>query len=280
VLGLSAQQTKWALGIASAHAAGLVETLGSMAKSVSVGNAARHGLLSALLARDGFIGPDRPLEGPRGFLQVTGDKPDFARVTDRLGKDWEISSNAYKPYPCGVVLNPVIEACIAIAEHDHPEASAIERIEITGRALLRERTDRQRPQSGREAQVSAQHSAAVALTRGRATLADYTDAATYDPVLNSVGAKVRFIDDPSYPVEAARVTVRLSSGKECAYKVDNARGSSTNPLTDRDLEQKLRDLIEFGKSSADASALIDAVWSIDSNPDAASVIRLAAGGRP
>ena len=112
---LDAQHIAWAFGNASAQASGLVETLGSMSKSISVGNAARNGLLSALLAAEGFSGPGQPLEGERGFLRVTAERPDFSAISEGLGRDWALLSNTYKPYPCGVVLNPVIEACLDLA---------------------------------------------------------------------------------------------------------------------------------------------------------------------
>jgi 2-methylcitrate dehydratase PrpD len=71
-LGLDAERMLWALGNASAQSSGLVETLGTMAKSTGVGHSARGGLLAALLAEQGVEGPDAPIEGPRGFLRVMG----------------------------------------------------------------------------------------------------------------------------------------------------------------------------------------------------------------
>ncbi len=62
-LKLDPQHIGWAFGNASAQSSGLVETLGTMSKSISVGNAARNGLLSALLAADDFSGPQQPIEG-------------------------------------------------------------------------------------------------------------------------------------------------------------------------------------------------------------------------
>ena len=59
LLGLEADQVVWALGNASTQSGGLCECLGWPAKSVSVGNAARNGLLSALLAEKGFSGSGR-----------------------------------------------------------------------------------------------------------------------------------------------------------------------------------------------------------------------------
>ncbi len=148
VLGLDDTRTLWALGNASAQSGGLVENLGSMAKSIGVGNAASNGLLSAFLAEQGFQGPQQPVEGPRGFLNVTGDKPDIESLTQGLGERWELMNNTYKPYPCGVVLNPVIEACLALRPKA-PPLSGIRLVELTGHPLLRERTDRPAPASGR-----------------------------------------------------------------------------------------------------------------------------------
>ena len=278
MLGLPAAGMKWALGNASAQACGLVETLGSMAKSVSVGNTARNGLVSALLAAEGFFGPDQPLEGPRGFLRVTADNPDMRAITGNLGERWELLANTYKPYPCGVVLNPVIEACLALAGDGGLRLADIDRIEITGPPLLRERTDRTNPASGREAQVSGQHSAAVVLTRGRAGLHEFSDQCAADPGLRALGAKVCFIDDESYPVDAARVSVRLSGGRELSRMIEHARGGAERPLTDADLERKLKDLNEYGGTGCDADALIEAIWSLERADDAGALMALAAGG--
>jgi 2-methylcitrate dehydratase PrpD len=180
-LSLDARHTAWALGHASAQSSGLVETLGSMSKSISVGNAARNGLLSALLAADGFAGPERPLEGERGFLRVMGERPDLHAVGATLGREWALLSNTYKPYPCGVVLNPVIEACLDLSRTPGFSFADVERVTLTGHPLLRERTDRPNIRLGREAQVSAQHSVAVALARGRAGLAEFTDESVAKP---------------------------------------------------------------------------------------------------
>lgn len=277
VLGLSPERMKWAIGNASAQASGLLETLGSMAKSVGVGNAARNGLVAALFAQEGVFGPDQPLEGRYGFLHVTGENPDFARITEGWGDKWELGFNMYKPYPSGVVLNPVIEACLTLIKDNELLVSDLEHIEIIGHPLLRERTDRVHPATGREAQVSAQHSVAVALTHGRAGLAEFSDACVGDAALGPLREKVSFVDDSSYSVESATVTVNLRGGKQVRTKIDHAVGSTSRPLSDSDLEQKLKDLIEYGESNCDPGALIDAIWSLDDADDAGSLMALAAG---
>src|SRR6185436_1885379 len=111
LLGLGVEPMVWALGTAATQSAGLCECLGWPAKSVSVGNAARNGLWSALLAEKGFEGPAEPISGVQGFLNAMNEEPNWTALTDGLGETWEIMNNAIKPYPCGVVLHPLLD-CI------------------------------------------------------------------------------------------------------------------------------------------------------------------------
>ncbi|WP_114812130.1 MmgE/PrpD family protein [Paraburkholderia kururiensis] len=274
-LALDAKQTGWALGHASGQAGGLVETLGTMSKSVSVGNAARNGLISALLAKEGLAGPDAPLEGPRGFLAVACSHADTRRITEGLGREWALLSNTYKPYPCGVVLNPVIDACLDLRRDARWTLDEIESIEIVGHPLLRERTDRPGVRTGRESQVSAQHAVAVALSRGKAALAEFRDDAVSDPVLRALGRRLRFIDDPAWQVEAAQVTLVLRSGERLTHRVLCARGSLGAPLVDVELSGKLRDLAAYGATGVAAQPLLDLLWALDTAPDAAAPMRAA-----
>lgn len=277
---LDAERLGWAFGNASALSSGLVETLGTMSKSIGVGHSARNGMLSALLAREGFSGPAEPLEGERAFLRVMGEDARAEAVTRELGKRWEILQNTYKPYPCGVVLNPVVEACLDIARNGPIAATQIDRVEIVGHPLLRERTDRPPPANRRQSQVSAQHAVAVALARGRAGLAEFGDAAVADPAMRAFAGKVRFLDDRDFALESARVTVVLRDGEPLTAFVERALGSLARPLSDADLERKLADLAAYGKSGCDAHRLADAVWSLDRLDDVAALMSLAACRHP
>lgn len=274
-LALDAQRLVWSVGNASVQTGGLVEALGTMSKSISVGNAAKNGLLSALLARDGFSGPDHPLEGGHGFLPVATDEPKLDAVCDGLGQKWELLSNTYKPYPCGVVLNPVLEACIALAGDPRLSVPDIEHIEIVGHPLLRERTNRPGVRSGREAQVSAQHAVAVSLTRAKAGLAEFSDEAVANPFLQELGRRVSFSDDERYPIDSARVTIRLRIGQTLERFVERAHGGSANPMSDADLEAKLRELMIYGHVQRDPVPLIEAIRDLDRARDAGSVMALA-----
>ena len=279
LMNLTAQQLNWALGSASAQASGLVETLGTMSKSMSVGNAARNGLLSAILAADDFAGPDAPLDGERGFLRVFGEGPKLEGLIAGLGSQWEVLNNTYKPYPCGVVLNPVIQACLEFYQQfqlDGGDPRAIEYIELTGNPLLRQRTDRPNARTGRESQVSAQHAVGICLLRGKAGLPEFSDTAVSDPSVTLIGKTLRFVDDATMDVDAVRIAFKYQHQPATVITIVHAKGSLADPLTDADLERKLEDLAAYGKPGYDPSALIEQIWALENVADVSQLMHLAA----
>src|SRR3546814_9379417 len=122
----------WALGVAATQAAGLREMFGSMCKSLHAGRAAQNGLSAALMAQAGFTSSEQALEAPRGMARVMSGQPDLPRILQNLGTVWETLANTFKPYACGLVIHPVIDACRDIAGQG-VAAQAIAEVEI-GRA--------------------------------------------------------------------------------------------------------------------------------------------------
>ncbi|MWB78348.1 MmgE/PrpD family protein [Pseudooceanicola sp. 216_PA32_1] len=271
LLRLSPEQTEWAFGGAMTRASGFVGTLGTGAKSLGVGGAARDGLLAAMLAGEGLDGPADPLGLRFGFLDVLGNgavHPE-ALVAD-LGVRWHMLDTALKPYPCGVVLNPVLDACIDLHADLAGRAEMIRAVELAGHPLLKTRTDRPAPTSGNMAQVSAQHAAAVALLTGRAGPEEFSDAAVADAAVRALGRKVSVLVDESHSLNGACVTVELSDGTRLSRQVEQARGSLGQPLTDSDIDAKLRLACGNELVAAPLIAACDAV------KDAANLDALAA----
>jgi len=250
ILKLNERQFLHALGIAATQAGGLVEVLGSMARVLNAGFAARNGLAAARLAADGFEGPARPLEGLRGFLSVFGGANDQGRLTDRLGEHWELTQVAYKPYPCGVVLHALVDACLEQREKIRDSQS----IMVALNPLAVERTDRPEPRNALEARLSAHHAVAVAALRGRAGLAEFTDAAAVDPQLQAFRRRVRVVPEGRLDKMAALVT----AGKTVIS------APASKPLDDARIEAKLREL-----AGPRADAWIRLVGSLESSPKVA-----------
>ena len=224
LLDLNEKQFIHALGIAATQAAGLVEVLGSMARVLNAGFAARNGLAAARLAAQGFEGPARPLEGLRGFLNVFGGANDARRLAG-LGTDWEMTRVAYKPYPCGVVLHALIDACLAHRD----ELRAAREITVALHPLAIERADRPAPRDSIEARLSAQHAVAVCALRGRAGPAEFEERAAD---LEAFRQRVRIVRDDALDRMAA--SLRLGARTIAA--------PAAAPMDDARLEAKLREL--------------------------------------
>ena len=277
LLSLDTERMVWAIGAAATQTGGLVECLGTATKSLSVGNAARNGLWSALLAERGFSGPPAPIEGRQGYLSALAPSTiDWPALTSGLGETWELARNTYKPYPGGIVVHPVIDAALALRREPGFALEAIERIVVRGHPLLAARADRPNVTTGREAQVSVQHSVAVALLFGEASLAQYTDACVRDPAVLALRAKVHVERDEAIDVAAAALHMVTKDGASRIINVPAARGSLARPLTDREIEDKLRALAASWCAAHNVQPLIDAVWALDRVDDASLPIRLAA----
>src|SRR5579862_5780940 len=274
LIGLDPVRMNWALGHAATQSAGLVESLGSMSKSIGVGNAAKNGLAGALFAEAGFTAAESAIEGKYGFAVVASDTVDLGKITGGLGAEWEILANAYKPYPCGVVLFPVIDACLELRKRIAVPVDRIAGVAVRGHPLLRERTDRPEPADGRTAKVSLQHSVAVALLQGSAGIAQFTDTAVADPQVRALRARVTAADDPSIPVEAAVVEVRLADGSTLTEHVKDGRGTPGRPMSDIELDAKVGECAAFGAPLVDVPALIKAIRDIETLGDAAHIMRM------
>ncbi len=178
---------------------------------------------------------------------------------------------SYKPYPCGFVVHPVID-CVLDWRRDHP-AAVVEKVIVTGNPLMVARADRPDISTGRESQVSVQHAVAVALLTGKAGLEQFTDACVQDPRVQALRRKVSVVGDATIVTTAAAVAITTADGVEHKLTQSAARGSDANPMSDRDLEDKLRDAAAGWNPRHDIRPLIEAIWRVDESED---VSRLAA----
>ena len=202
-----------------------------------------------------------------------GDTPDLSSITDRLGEDFEIMATSYKPYPCGFVIHPVLD-CVLDWRREQ-SATEVTRVVVRGNPLLAHRTDRPDVSTGRESQVSVQHAAAAALVCGSAGLEQFTDACVGDPRVQALRQKVEVLRDEAFSTIAASVEITTVDGKTHLLAQSAARGSDVNPMSDRDLEQKLRTAAAGWNGEHDVKPLIDAIWSLDESADVSRLAALA-----
>lgn len=263
--GLGVERLVAALGIAGTQAAGVREVFGSMSKPLHAGRAAQAGLVATLLARDGFTSTDRILEGRRGVAAVMSAQSDLSRLTDGLGRRWEIKNNGLKPYACGVVNHPLIDACIAFRERG-ADPEQIESVDADVHPLVLELVDLPEPKVGLEGKFSVQHCIAAGLIEGAAYPEQFSDAKVNDPRLVALRRKVRLVEDRSLEEDEARVTLRFKDGSVWDEHVRHAAGAPQNPLSDARLEEKFLTLASLTLGEAKARSLLQALWLLEDVP--------------
>jgi 2-methylcitrate dehydratase PrpD len=263
LLGLEAGPLAACFGIAGTQAAGVREVFGTMTKALHAGRAAQSGLLAALLAERGFSAPETILEGRRGFGAVLSARHDFARATEGLGQTWEIHNNGFKPYACGVVIHPLIDACLALRQRPGVRPEDVSTVEARVHPLVLELVDRPTIRSGLEGKFSVQHGIAVALVDGAAGPAQFEDRKAGDPLLAALRGTVTLVQDETLSEDAAAVRLTLRDGRTLEQRVEHATGSPGRPMTDAQLSDKFRALAGPRLSLPGAEALLSALWRFD-----------------
>ncbi|GAA1767903.1 MmgE/PrpD family protein [Luedemannella helvata] len=239
VLRLTAAQTAQALAIAGDLASGVTEQLGSMTKALHVGRSAADGLQAALLARAGLTGAPDPFGAAGGLRWALSPGYDPDAAVAGLGSAWEIEDNAFKPYSCGIVSHPVIDAAIAVRAAGLTAAD-IDRVVATVRPVVLEVMGVAAPRDGLQSKFSVYHCFAVGLLDGGAGPAQYSDARATDPAVVELRRRVEARTDPQMPKDACRVEVLDRAGGRHEFVIEHATGSVAAPMTDAQLADKFR----------------------------------------
>lgn len=237
-LGLGRTAAMHALGVSAGQAAGFRQSHGSMMTSLSPALASRAGYWAAALAQEGVTASAAALEGPNGFAALFAPAAHLGHATTGLGKDWEMLANMAKPYPCGIVIHPVLDACLEIAGARGFDAAEIARIDLGVHPLCLTLTDRPSPPNAQLAQVSVQHWAAAALVRGEAGIEEGEAAAVDDPVIVAACRLVRAEPDVSVATDGAVVRVEMADGAIHERRIEHGVGSLQRPMSDAEIDAK------------------------------------------
>ena len=273
LLALDEQHSLWALGLAAGQAGGIRETHGTIASHLLSGEAARSGLLSALLAERGCNSSNEVLEGPKGFAQVYATDADPAVALSGLGTQYEILSNTYKPYPCGIVIHPIIDVCLDLVRAHGFAPQEVERVDLTVNPLAVQLTGRKEPPDGLRAGSSLYHWAAAALFHRAAGMAQGTDACVHDPGVVALRGRVVATEDPAVAADAARAAILLTDGRVLHGSVEHARGSAERPLSDDELSEKFLGQADLVMAPEAARALLDRLWRLEEADDVGACIQ-------
>lgn len=211
LMGLDAERTAWALGLAGTQGAGLwaFNADGTMSKRLHAGKAAHSGVLAAELAAAGFSGPTQIYEtDDGGFLKAYSDASNAAPLTHELGKVYHLDATSIKPYSCCGSTHAYIDAALQLRQRLGNAWDAARPVKVGMSKVVDVQCGFQyAPGTALNAQMSLRYCLAAALNDGQVLPAQFSEAKMHDPALGALAAKLELVDDPAldklYPVHFA-----------------------------------------------------------------------------
>jgi len=264
LLNLSEQRTAWAIGIAAAQGGGFRATHSTMSGGLVPALCARNALAGALLASKDFDCSDVALEGKNGFFEIFSPGADVASTVRDLGLHFELLALSYKPYPCGVVIHPAIDASLAL----FPSVKGLRIASVTLQVhpLALQLTGVRHPANGFSSKNSLYHWTAAALLRGRAGLAEASDAAVANADIAALRTRIEATPEEGWARDEVKMKLRLADDRILDMHVPHARGGPEHPLSDTDLATKFMDMARLRLPAAQASELLTLCQAVPSLP--------------
>lgn len=270
-LRLDKDQFAWAMGSAGTQAAGLWEFLGesAMSKQLHAGKAAMNGLLAALLAKEGFTGARRILEGEKGFFRATSEDFDENACTADLGKVFHSERNSLKYHASCGHTHSAIDAAILAAGGMTFGPEEVESVAVHIYRAAIDLLGNIEPKTPYLAKFNLPFCVATALRYGRVQPGDFTVERLADGDLRQLMTKIKIEDDPdltaAYPRKwPARVTIALKDGRRLAAANEYPKGEPENPLSEREVIEKFKGLTGEALSPAQAAAIIERTLGLES----------------
>jgi 2-methylcitrate dehydratase PrpD len=242
------------IGLAASFSGGLTQFYksGSTVKRIHAARAAENGVAAALLARQGFGGPEDILEGANGFARAYADAADLAIVTNGLGAQYLLREVTVKGHACSARVQAAVEGILDLCRANRIDPNDIAEVFVGVPSVILGRLTIPRPVDVQAAQMSLPHSAALAVAKAQSaqdgfalSVADY-EASLHDPRIKAIEARVRCEVDPR--VEAAttaesvpaRVVITRNDGAKHSVFVSAPKGSPSRPFTHQDHVARFR----------------------------------------
>jgi len=240
-------EVSYALSYAAQQASGVkswVQSEDHIEKAFDfAGMPARNGVTAVTLVQAGFTGVADVFQGEQNFLQAYSNDPKAAELVRGLGSDFEIIRANIKKFCVGSAIQAVLDALLQIISEHHVTADDVDylvaRVPENGGRIV---NDRNMPN------VNLQYILAVAMLDGGLTFAAAHDYQRMkDPRVLAVKARIRLELDPELtharPRRQGIVEVRTKDGRNLRVHVKSVRGTADNPMSDREVEDKARDLV-------------------------------------
>jgi len=270
LLGLDEMQILYSMGNAGSQAAGLWEfaTDKAMTKYLHCGKAAYNGLLSSLMAKKGFTGATRILEGDRGFFKAYSKETNFEDSFNDMGEKYRINETVYKPYAsCRHTHGPINGILEIMAQHGlsykNVESVHVQTYETV--LKLAGNTDYSSPPAAR---FSISYCLACALLFGKVGVGEFSEEVLKDPRIEEIiqRIKVEATEEMNsmHPAKwPSKISIRTTSGESYSIFIEYPKGDPENTMTDLEIEQKYLSLATLKISESRSLELLKRCRNIE-----------------
>ncbi len=243
LMGLDADRTAHALGIAATQAAGLKSMFGTMCKPLHAGKAAANGLLAARLARRGFISRTDGIEAPQGFAATHSAD---CRIEDAWAEPaggYHLRNNLFKYHAACYLTHATIEATRRLRQEHGLRPEQVAAVTLRLDRSCDRVCNIPDPHTGLETKFSLRHTCAMALAGvDTAALGSYSDAGANDPALVSLREKVGTEFQAGWTNTVTAVEITLLNGRIVSAEYDAGLAAADVVEQGRRLDAKFRAL--------------------------------------
>jgi 2-methylcitrate dehydratase PrpD len=251
---------------------------GAMTKRLHLGRGAQMGLECALLAQRGFTGPSTELEGSHRFLHAYSPSPKPERLTEELGKRWELREMVLKAYPCHISFHAVIDGLNELRQKHTIRPADVQKLRVASAARMMEpRHSERHPTSHMGAQYSLPWSAGLALCQDVAVPQTWVNLDFGDPSVSRLADLIELDEHtdqfgkPGQP--AAQVTV-AANGETHTIEVTSWKGAPSNPYTLDEMGEKFRRYAAALLPSERIEEIVQRVQNLEDERDLSELVKL------
>jgi len=262
LLGLDEQQTVYALGIAGTQASGLKSAFGTMCKPFHAGKASQAGLMSALLAADGFTSTDNILEVDFGFLKVLNGKLN-KNAAEVLNAPWEAADLAQKYHASCHATHSPIEGTLAILEEEGLSIDDIKSIKLHVSELALGAAGKTDPQTGLAGKFSIPYCVANALLRSDTGTKAFTDEKVNDPQVKEFMKKISLARNDDFVLVEAIIDLETTTGKMYTRELDVMKDIPGLETKREKITAKFLDLSDAYLGNEKAEKMVAAINNLD-----------------
>lgn len=277
LFGLSAEETRMAISLAVSQASGSTRQMGTGAHLYEAGVAGRNGITAARLAKFGLTGDARVLEGPKGYFDALGGRPDLDFELG-TGRNLRVMEIGFKKFTACYLMQRIVDGVMEIVEKNDLRAKDVESVTVEVNPTFPEIIKFPAPANGDESRFSMHHCVAAVLSRQEISIRTFTDEGVKDPKLQAEWPKTKIVVHPEWKRaimgEKNPIAVKTRDGRTFEKVCVVSHGDPEDPLTDAEVRQKYMGCVQDILPEREAHRAADMIFGLDELPNVAPLLEI------